>query len=156
MRYNDAMQRGLWAALVLSAALAAPARAASLPGLRLRMNNGFTGPALNTCSMKRCLTIYVSPGCHFCVAAAGLFKQLRDALRFKGVATRIVVGDGSSRDLQRFASVFGSDTLLDPDKKLFVRALPTLWLSDKKGSVLRSRQGAPEDLDEGVAWALAP
>ena len=150
------MRRWSWAAALAFLLAAVPAAAGAMPAVRLRMNNGFTGPALNTCSMKRCLTIYVSPGCHFCVAAAGLFKQLRDALRFKGVATRIVVGDGSSRDLQRFASVFGSDTLLDPDKKLFVRALPTLWLSDKKGSVLRSRQGAPEDLDEGVAWALAP
>ena len=150
------MRRWPWAAALAFLFAAVPAAAGALPALRLRMNNGFTGPALNTCSMKRCLTIYVRPACHFCVAAAGLFKQLRDALRFKGVATRIVVGDGAYRDLQRFASVFGSDTLLDPDKKLFVRALPTLWLSDKKGSVLRSRQGAPEDLDEGVAWALAP
>lgn len=150
------MERGPWAALALCAVLTAPAGAAALPAVRLRMNNGFTGPALNTCSMRRCLTIYVSPDCHFCVAAAGLFKKLREALRFKGVATRIIVGDGAPKDLERFASVFGGDTLLDPDKRLVVRALPTLWLSDKKGSVLRSRQGAPEDVDEGLAWALAP
>ena len=148
--------KALVRAAALAALLAAPAAAGALPRVRLRMTGGFSGPALDTCPMKRCLTVYVSPNCGYCWNSIGLFKKLRDALRFKGVASRVIVGDGSPKDLARMAAAFGADTLLDPDKAVLVRAFPTLWVTDKKGVILRSRQGAPEGLEEAVAWASVP
>src|SRR5579859_1057433 len=47
---------------------------------------------LDRCLTAQCLTIYLAPWCPYCRASTPLILALREFLRMKGVATRVIVG----------------------------------------------------------------
>ncbi|MBI5209695.1 MAG: hypothetical protein HY927_06985 [Elusimicrobia bacterium] len=147
----------LFLGVVAAGILPAGGATGRLPAVRLKTLTGFQGPALDSCSpRKRCVTVYVSPGCGYCRSAVPTLRRMRDELRFKGVGVRFVVGGGTAPDIRRFAEKFGSDTLLDVKGLVPVSGYPTLWVTDRRGVVLRTRQGASEKAERLAAWAVAP
>ena len=110
--------------------------------------------ALASCPTKRCLTVYVAPWCGFCRRSTPMFKKLKESLRWRMVTTRIVVGMDKESAVRGYAREFGGDTLLDFEGALSPRGVPHLFLTDRTGTVIRSRAGAPESLSEAEAWVL--
>lgn len=111
---------------------------------------------LNSCPSRLCLTVYLSPNCGYCRQAAELFRKLRLELRPKKITVRFIIGSGTEPDIRAFAAEFGPDTMLDLNGELRVQGYPLLWLSNKKGAIIRSQFGAPPNLAAAVKWALAP
>jgi len=126
---------------------------ADLAAVELSPLQGLGKVSLGRCPAARCLYVYVTPWCGFCRKATPLIKSLQSELKFKGLPMRVIVGDDREDKIRSYAAELGRDTLLDPEKKIRANGVPYLFMTDKQGKVIRSRQGMPDDLDEAVAWA---
>lgn len=132
----------LAAGLMLLSACSRSARD-TMPELRLPTLSSRPGASLASCPTVKCLTVYVAPWCGYCRAATPAIIALRRFLRERGIATRIVVGMAGLGEVREYASVFGPDTLLDPEGALRVGGVPHFYVSNQAGAVLRDVPGAP-------------
>jgi hypothetical protein len=99
------------------------------------------------------LVVYTVPWCHFCRESTASTKQLRDTLAGQGIATRIIVGADKQREVETYASEYGSGTLLDPQNTVPVHGFPEFFITDQQGNVLRRHFGAFQTQDEALRWA---
>jgi hypothetical protein len=144
---NDALQK----------ALGKPTKpletTSNFQGLVLPALDGSRTP-LDSCSTGRCLTVYCSPTCKGCREAIFVIRGLREVLKTKGIATRVVIGQAALPAVEAYAHNFGGDTLLDPAGTVKTAIVPHFYVSDAQGKVLRDLNGVPRSLKEGEAWVL--
>ncbi len=111
-----------------------------LPDVRLPTYAAQQAASLASCSMAKCLTVYVAPWCGYCRAATPMLLKLRRYLKDHGVETRFVVGKDETPALRAYAEIFGPDTQLDIDDSLSVGGVPPffrqrLQRGDSEGSL---------------------
>ncbi len=139
--------------LIFSGCSGTPPEQGRLKGVSLPTLSGST-VELASCPSSKCLTVYLAPWCGYCRRATPLIIKLRESLKAKGVPTRVAVGMDGLQSLQEYARVFGPDTLLDPENKVGISAVPQFFLSDSEGNLVRQLAGAPESVEEAQAWVL--
>jgi|CXWL01.1.fsa_nt_gi thiol-disulfide isomerase/thioredoxin len=117
--------------------------ASKLPDVRLPTLGGPLGPSLATCSTEKCLTVLVAPWCGVCHSVAPDIVRLRRHLDSAGVSTRVVVGLAELPQIKEFAAEFGSDALLDPERKMSANGVPLFLVTNRKGEVIKRLAGFP-------------
>ena len=143
------MSTRVWTFAVLAGPLLAlacsggEAPSQKLPDVRLPTYAAQQAASLASCSMAKCLTVYVAPWCGSCRAATPMLLKLRRYLQDRGVETRFVVGKDEAPALRAYAEIFGPDTQLDIDDSLSVGGVPHFFVSDSSGGIVKEVSGIP-------------
>ena len=116
-----------------------------LPDVRLHTLAGPLGPSLMACATEKCLTVVVAPWCTVCHQVTPDIVRLRRFLDKAGIGSRIVVGLAELDQIKEMASLFGSDTLLDPDGAMAARGVPLFITTNRAGAVINRVNGFPRD-----------
>jgi hypothetical protein len=124
----------------------------SLPEVALTSLGG-QAVLLTSCPAEKCLVAVLSPWCPHCRNAAANVISLRDYLKERGAATRVVIGGDSLPALRRFAAGFGDDALLDPGGEVPARGVPHFYTIYDGGGIIRESSGAPAGTVDPARWA---
>lgn len=147
------------ARIILLACLAALAgcskASSSFPDVRFPTLSSQSGPSLATCSVKKCLTVYLAPWCGYCRKATPLILEARKFLKKQGVETRVIIGMDQPQTLQEYALEFGPDTLLDLNGALNVSGVPHFYVSNASGEIIKEIGGLPYGAQSAESLATA-
>lgn len=100
--------------------------------------------SLASCPTEKCLNVYLAPWCGYCRAATPAILELREHLKARGVATRVVIGMDKLESVTDYARLFGGETALDPANAVGVSGgVPHFYVTDRAGKILRDVPGMP-------------
>ncbi len=98
--------------------------------------------SLKSCPTEKCLSIYMAPWCGVCRASTDLVKELQPWLAERGVASRVIIGKDRPDEIEKYARVFGPDTLVDMDGTVPIKGgVPQFLVSDGQGNILKAQPG---------------
>ncbi|MCB0317863.1 MAG: redoxin family protein [Bdellovibrionales bacterium] len=97
---------------------------------------------------KRCLAVYLAPWCGHCRAAMPLVKEIQRKFKYnKSVGIKVVVGQDSIQNLNRYANEIGGMVLVDKDGKFYrglgVSGVPYWAVWDQERLILETFSGRP-------------
>lgn len=101
----------------------------------------------SSCPSERCIGVYVTPWCTYCTQMMPVIHALPEQAWRRGMATCAVIGNDSPARLREYATRHGLSATFDPESVIPIHAVPTVFMFDKQGRILKQIKGMAQHDD---------